>query len=176
MPTESPAAPSILQLSLGELEQELATTRRMLERVPEDKLDWKPHAKSMSLGQLAHHVARLSYWFTRTLADDAFDITAPMPRPEAPTTTQGLVEVFDATTAEMRQALAAADDAQLMRTWQMRAGDQVLQSMPKLSVLRVIGLNHIIHHRGQLSVYLRLLDVPLPSVYGPSADEQPSFG
>jgi uncharacterized damage-inducible protein DinB len=175
MSTESPAASSIVKLALGELEQELATTRRMLERVPEDKLAWKPHEKSFSLGQLAEHLARLSYWFTRTLADDSFDIAAPMPRPAPATSTRELLDIFDATTAEMRQALAAADDELLMRPWQMRAGDRVLQTLPKIGVLRVVGLNHIIHHRGQLSVYLRLLDVPLPSVYGPSADEQPTF-
>jgi uncharacterized damage-inducible protein DinB len=176
MSTESPAAPSLLQLSLGELEAELAGTRRMLERVPDDRLDWKPHARSMSLGDLAHHVARLPYWFTHTLAEPVFDVTAPMPRPPAPASTPALLELFDATTAEMRQALAAADDARLTRTWQMRAGDRVLQSLPTIAVLRTVGLNHLIHHRGQLSVYLRLLDVPLPPLYGPTADERPDFG
>jgi uncharacterized damage-inducible protein DinB len=173
--TETTAAPGIRQLAFGDLEPELATTRRLLERVPGDKLDWKPHEKSFSLGQLAHHVARLSSWVTRTLQADFFDVGAPMPRPEPPRSTQELLDVFDETTAEMRQALAAADDALLMKPWEMRHGDRVIQAMPKAAVIRTVGINHIIHHRGQLTVYLRLLNVPLPMIYGPSADERGGF-
>ena len=170
--TETAAAPGLRQIALGELEHELATTRRLLERVPGDKLDWKPHPKSFSLGQLAQHVAQLSFWITHTLAQDFFDVTAPFPRAEPAKSTQELLDIFDQKSAEMLQALGAADDAALMRPWQMRKGEQVLQTMPTLAVLRTIGLNHIIHHRGQLSVYLRLLDVPLPMMYGPTADER----
>lgn len=170
--TETAAAPGIKQLALGELEHELAVTRRLLERVPGDKLDWKPHEKSFSLGQLAQHVAQLSFWITHSLAVDFFDVAAPFPRAEPAKSTQELLDIFDAKTAEMRQALDAADDALLMRPWHMRSGEQVLQTMPTISVLRTVGLNHIIHHRGQLSVYLRLLDVPLPMMYGPTADER----
>jgi uncharacterized damage-inducible protein DinB len=170
--TDTAPAQNIRQLTLGELEHELATTRRLLERVPGDQLDWKPHEKSFSLGQLAQHVAQLPFWITHTLAEDFFDIAAPFPRREPARSTQELLDIFDRTTAEMHQALDAADDAALSRPWQMRNGEQVLQTMPKRAVIRTVGLNHLIHHRGQLSVYLRLLDVPLPMMYGPTADER----
>ena len=173
--TETGAAPGIRPLAFGDLEHELATTRRLLERVPGDKLDWKPHEKSFSLGQLAQHVAQLSFWITHTLAVDFFDVAAPMPRAEPATSTQELLDIFDQKRAEMLQALDAADDALLMRPWQMRNGEQVLQTMPTAAVIRGVGINHLIHHRGQLSVYLRLLDVPLPMMYGPTADERGGF-
>ncbi len=175
MSSELPAAPSIKQLALGDLEHELANNRAVLERVPDDRLDWKPHPKSFSLGELAVHVARLPFWITSTLRNDFFDLTGITHNAPA-TSRQALLDAFDQTAAEMRAALEATDDTALLRPWELRMGDQVLTRMPKLAVVRGMGISHFIHHRGQLTVYLRLLDVPLPPLYGPSADEQPRFG
>jgi uncharacterized damage-inducible protein DinB len=176
MSTESPAAPSLKQLALGDLDRELANSRAVLERVPDEHLDWKPHPKSFSLGSLALHVARLPYWIQNTLENDVFDLAAPMPRAAPPTSRQEILDTFEQTVAAMRAALDTADDAALLRPWEMRMGDKVLQRMPKLAVVRSFGISHFIHHRGQLTVYLRQLDVPLPPIYGPTADEQPNFG
>lgn len=173
--TEAAATPSLKAVALGDLEQELAVTRSLLERVPDDKLDWKPHEKSFSLGALATHVANLPFWITATVQNDFFDLAAVTHRPSAGNR-QELLELFEQTAAEMRAALAPADDAALLRTWELRMGDKVVMRMPKLAVIRGMGISHFIHHRGQLSVYLRLLDVPLPPMYGPTADERPSFG
>lgn len=173
--TEAAATPSLKSVALGDLEQELRVTRSLLERVPDDKLDWKPHEKSFSLGSLATHVANLPYWITATLQADFFDLSSVSHR--APVANgQELMKLFEDTAAEMRAALDAADDAELLRGWELRMGDKVLQRMPKMGVIRGMGISHFIHHRGQLSVYLRLLDVPLPPMYGPTADERPSFG
>lgn len=173
--TEAAATPSLKALALGDLEQELRVSRSLLERVPDDQLDWKPHEKSFSLGSLATHIANLPYWITATLRSDFFDLTGISHRPTAGNREE-LLRLFDDTAAEMRAALDSADDAALLRTWELRMGDKVLQRMPKLGVIRGMGISHFIHHRGQLSVYLRLLDVPLPPMYGPTADERPSFG
>jgi uncharacterized damage-inducible protein DinB len=175
MSTEAPATPSLKQLALGDLEHELANNRAVLERVPDGKLDWKPHPKSFSLGELAIHVARLPYWITSTLRADFFDLTGIGHNP-GPTSRQDILDAFDETAAEMRAALEATDDAALLRMWELRMGEKVLQRMPKLAVVRGFGISHFVHHRGQLTVYLRLLDVPLPPLYGPTADEQPNFG
>ncbi|HEX6913035.1 MAG TPA: DinB family protein [Longimicrobium sp.] len=175
MSTESPAAPSLKRVALGDLEHELANNRAVLERVPDDKLDWKPHPRSFSLGQLAIHVARLPFWITSTLQNDFFDLAGITHNAPA-ASRQDLLDAFDQTAAEMRAAMEAADDAALMRMWELRMGDRVLQRMPKIAVVRGFGISHFIHHRGQLTVYLRLLEVPLPPLYGPTADEQPSFG
>ena len=173
--TETAAAPSIKAIALGDLEHELRVSRTLLERVPDDNLDWKPHPKSFSLGALAAHVARLPFWITSTVQSDFFDL-ANVTHGSVPTSRQEILELFEQTAADMRQALDGATDAELMRMWELRMGDRVLQSMPKLAVIRGMGISHFIHHRGQLSVYLRLLDVPLPPMYGPSADERPNFG
>ena len=172
--TEAGAAPSLKAIALGDLEHELANSRAMLERVPDDRLDWKPHEKSFSLGSLALHVARLPFWITSTVQNDFFDL-ATATRGTPPTSRQEILDAFEQTVAEMRAALAAADDAALLRPWELRMGEKVLQRMPKIAVIRGFGISHFIHHRGQLSVYLRLLDVPLPPIYGPTADEQPNF-
>ena len=173
--TEPVLAPSLKQLALGDLNHELSTTRRLLERVPEEHLEWKPHEKSMTLGVLAQHVATIVYWITRTVQSDYFDI-ATIRRNPPPTTKQQILDAFQEKVDEMRHALDTADDATLMRPWQLRRGEQVLQTMPTLAVIRSMAINHMVHHRGQLSVYLRLLNVPLPPMYGPTADEQPNFG
>jgi uncharacterized damage-inducible protein DinB len=173
--TEPMVTPSLKQLALGDLNHELGTTRKLLERVPEEHLAWKPHEKSMTLGGLALHVATIPSWVTRVLAADHFDLATATRNPP-PSTLREIMDAFEDRVTSMRQALDAADDAALTQPWQLRRGEQVLQSMPRLAVIRAMAINHMIHHRAQLSVYLRLLNVPLPPMYGPTADEQPTFG
>lgn len=172
---EASTSPSLKQLALGDLNHELNTTRKLLERVPEAHLDWKPHDRSMTLGGLALHVATIPFWVSRVLSADFFDL-ATAGRNPPPTGLQEILDAFEERVAGMRQALDAADDATLTQPWQLRRGEQVLQTMPRVAVIRAMGINHMVHHRAQLSVYLRLLDVPLPPMYGPTADEQPVFG
>jgi uncharacterized damage-inducible protein DinB len=156
---------------LSELEQESQSTLRLLERVPEDRLSWRPHSKSMSLGKLALHVAQLPGAISRMALVDAID-APPFHQPEA-TSRQQLIEVYRTGLAAARSDLSQMDDARMMASWKVMKGDQVMMSMPRVALLRVLMLNHSYHHRGQLTVYLRMLDIPLPSVYGPSADENP---
>jgi len=158
---------------LPEFDHEMTTTRKVLERVPEDKFAWKPHAKSFSLGTLAAHVAMLPAWGEETLTRSEIDIAGGRP-PVAPASKAELMATFDKNVAAARSALAGKTDAELLATWTLKRGGRAIFSMPKTAVLRSFVLSHLIHHRGQLSVYLRLLDVPVPSIYGPSADE-PSF-
>lgn len=154
-----------------ELEQEGKTTRRVLERVPGEKLSWKPHPKSMSLGQLALHVAGTPGNVAQLLAAN-LDQPPSFGQPE-PKTSEEVLSAHDASLASAKTALTGWDDAKLMETWSMSAGGKTLMAMPRAGMVRAIMLNHWYHHRGQLTVYLRLLGVPLPSVYGPSADENP---
>ena len=164
---------TIVDALLPEFDHEMTTTRRVLERVPEDKFEWKPHAKSFSLGALAAHVAGLPTWGAETLARSEIDIADAQP-PEAPSSKAELMAAFDRNVAATRSALAGKTDAELLATWTLKRGGKPIFSMPKAGVLRSFVLSHLIHHRGQLCVYLRLLDVSVPSIYGPSADE-PSF-
>lgn len=160
---------------LPEFDQEMAGTRKTLERVPDDKFDWKPHAKSMTVRQLATHIALFPSWMVDTLKKDSFDYapTGGEPyKPPAMNSHADLVEVFDRDTAQAREALKSATDAQLMATWSLLAGGKTVFAMPRIAVLRSMVMNHMIHHRAQLGVYLRLNDVPVPAIYGPSADEQ----
>lgn len=154
-----------------ELEQEATTTRRVLERVPGDKLAWKPHPKSMSLGQLALHVANSPGNVAQLIAANR-DQPPSFAQPEAQTCDEVLA-AHDASIASAKTALNGWDDGKLMETWSMSAGGKTMMAMPRVGMVRAIMLNHWYHHRGQLTVYLRLLGVPLPSVYGPSADENP---
>ena len=163
----------IVDALLPEFDHEMTTTRKVLERVPEDKFDWKPHTKSFSLGALAAHVAGLPAWGTETLTQSEVDVAGSQP-PAAPPSKAELMATFDTNVATTRSALAGKTDGELMATWTLKRGGKAIFSMPKANVLRSFVLSHLIHHRGQLSVYLRLLDVPVPSIYGPSADE-PSF-
>ena len=168
---------SIQQNILAELDHELAVTRKVLERVPEDQLDYQPHPKSMKLGQLAAHIVNLLAFkqlFVEKEERDFLDANAPKPGP-TPTTSAELLARFDQYSASLRQALHDSSDEKLGQNFQLRRGDQVLMNRPKGAALRIMGLNHSIHHRGQLTVYLRLLDIPVPGVYGPSADEPGSF-
>ncbi len=163
---------AIADAFIGEIDQEAATTRRVLERVPADKLTWKPHEKSMSLGQLALHVATAP----GTVADLAKKNPAPPPESFEQTPAQSVDELLpalDQAVANAKETLAGFDDAAMMESWSVKAGDKTLLELPRVGLIRAIMLNHWYHHRGQLSVYLRLLDVPVPSIYGPSADENP---
>ena len=164
---------AIVDALLPEFDHEMTTTRKVLERVPEDKFEWKPHAKSFSLGALAAHVAGLPAWGAETLVRSDIDIAGAQP-PTAPSSKSELMAAFDRNVAATRSALAGKTDAELLATWTLKRGGKPIFSMPKTGVLRSFVLSHLIHHRGQLSVYLRLLDVAVPSIYGPSADE-PSF-
>jgi uncharacterized damage-inducible protein DinB len=160
---------------LNELELESMTTRRVLERVPTDKLGWKPHPKSMSLGALALHVAQSpGYIASQWAMKDVVDFGAMKAgASNDPTSTDAILAAHDASTTQAREALAAIGDEGMRKPWKGVAGGATIFDMPKAALVRSIVMNHTYHHRGQLSVYLRLLDVPVPSIYGPSADEQP---
>jgi uncharacterized damage-inducible protein DinB len=157
---------------LAELEQEAATTRRLLERVPGDQLAWRPHPKSMSLGQLAQHIAQTPGQIASMMAGDSFELPDFGEQPAATSTAQLLAD-FEADIALAKTTLNGWDDARAMASWSVIKGDKALMTMARIGFMRAIGLNHWYHHRGQLSVYLRELNVPLPSIYGPSADENP---
>jgi uncharacterized damage-inducible protein DinB len=163
---------TIAEALLPEFDREMAVTRKLLERVPDDQFDWQPHAKSMTLGRLAGHLAELAQWVAATITQSSLDISTP--RPEgytAPATRAAILELFDAQAAAARRAMVGRSDAELQAPWSLRRGAETVFTMPRATVLRMMVFNHIIHHRGQLSVYLRMHDVPLPSIYGPSADE-----
>jgi uncharacterized damage-inducible protein DinB len=155
---------------LPEFDHEMTVTRKLLERVPEDQFDWKPHQKSMSLGELAQHVATIPMWGAVTLGETELDVAGRPPLPPF-TTRHELLSFFDRNVADARRALAGRGDGELMVPWALKQGTRTIFSMPRAAVLRSFVLNHLVHHRGQLSVYLRLRDVALPSIYGPSADE-----
>jgi uncharacterized damage-inducible protein DinB len=162
---------SMIEALIQELEQEAQTTRRVLERVPGDKLGWKPHAKSMSLGQLAMHVATTPGGVSEVARKSPFD-ASKFSQPNA-TSAAELVPALDQGIATAKENLRAIGDAGLGAMWRLVDGDRELIAMPVGAMLRSIMLNHWYHHRGQLSVYLRELNVPVPSIYGPSADENP---
>jgi uncharacterized damage-inducible protein DinB len=157
---------------LQELEQEAQTTRRLLERVPNDRLDWRPHHKSRTLGQLAMHVAIVPGGVAEFVASPS-PAQAPQFQDPIPASASELVPALEDSIARAKKALRGLDDAAVTATWRMVAGDRELLALPRIAMLRSVMLNHWYHHRGQLSVYLRELDVPLPSIYGPSADENP---
>jgi len=159
---------------LPEFDHEMGTTRKVLERVPEGKPDWKPHDRSMTLARLAGHLAELPSMAVMTFQGNSFDFRAPGAPPRQPTvmTSRGqLLDVFDKNVAAARAAMAKASDEDLQQTWTLQSGGETIFSMPRIAVLRSMVLNHVIHHRGQLSVYLRMNDAKVPSIYGPSADE-----
>jgi uncharacterized damage-inducible protein DinB len=156
---------------VAELEQEAQTTKRVLERIPEDKLSWKPHPKSFSLGQLALHIAVLPGAIATAIVPDTREV--PQFSQAEAKSRQEILEAFSKGLATAKETLANMDDAKLAAAWRLvRNGNTVLSS-PRAAVVRSIMMNHLYHHRGQLSVYLRILNVPLPSIYGPSADENP---
>ena len=156
-------------IPLAEFDQEMTTTRRLLERVPDGKGEWKPHPKSFSLGHLAQLVSWMPGWITRTLREPSIDLAAGTGYSMESTAT--LLAEFDRNVKSAREALAGVTDAALDEPWSLKMGDKVLFTTPRGPTARQ-HLNHLIHHRGQLTVYLRELDVPLPSIYGPTADER----
>lgn len=156
---------------LQELEQEAPATRRVLERVPDKQLDWKPHEKSMTLGQLAMHVANLPGAIAEISTNKSFDVKTPIPRPGATSTSQVLA-LFDESIARAKVILSRMSDDQLATPWSMMNGSQELWSIPRGAFLRSVMLNHWYHHRGQLTVYLRQTGALVPAVYGDSADEK----
>ena len=166
----------INQSFLGELQQELKATRKVIERIPDDKLGWKPHEKSMTAGEIASHIAEMYSWGGATLKMDEIDL-APVGGPKwemfKGKTTAEILAKLDASFEATKAAIAeATDDAVWMKSWSLKMGGQAMMTMPKVACMRGMIMNHIVHHRGQLSVYLRMLDIPVPSIYGPSADEQ----
>lgn len=156
---------------IAELEQEAQTTRRVLERLPEDRLSWRPHPRSMSLGQLALHIATTPGAVAQVAALDTTE-RPQFDRPEARSKRE-ILEALEQSLAEAMEFLRGLDDTRATGTWTMMAGGKPVFSLPRIGVVRTIMLNHWYHHRGEMQVYLRLLDVPVPSVYGPTADENP---
>jgi uncharacterized damage-inducible protein DinB len=159
---------SIAETLLPEFDQEMKTTRRLLERVPTDKGTWKPHDKSFSVGHLAQLVSSMPGWITNTLTSEKLDLTRGAGYSYE--TTETLLEKFDKNVREAREAIVASTDADFDKPWSLTMGEKILMTAPRGSTTRQ-HINHLVHHRGQLSVYLRLLDVPIPSIYGPTADE-----
>lgn len=162
---------SIANALIAEIKQEAATARKCLERIPEDKFDWKPHEKSMTMSRLASHLGEMFQWTGPTLDHDVLDFATMDYKPFEPKSNAELLAHFDQSVAEAVDILNRTPDETFMQNWTMRNGDQVYFTMPKIAVMRTFVMNHIIHHRGQLSVYMRLNDIPVPSIYGPSADE-----
>jgi uncharacterized damage-inducible protein DinB len=167
----------LTELFLEELNAEVPATRRMLERVPEGRTEWKPHPRSTTLGYLATLVATIPSWVTMSIRQDELDLNPPgKPKPVPPTLGSGreLVQAFDGAVAGAREALGSTSDDFLRTPWKLLVSGKVVLEAPRYVVIRDSAINHLAHHRGQLSVYLRLLDVPVPSIYGPTADE-PGF-
>jgi uncharacterized damage-inducible protein DinB len=160
---------------LAEFQEELAATRRILDRVPADKLAWKPHEKSMSLGQLAMHIATVPAGIARITSTESFDALQGNFTPPLPKNTAEIHTALEETARSVETTLRKTDDAWAQAPWHLMAGNRELQTSPRCKVWRALMLNHWYHHRGQLTVYLRLLGVPLPVIYGPTADESP-FG
>jgi uncharacterized damage-inducible protein DinB len=155
---------------LAEFDHEMAVTRRLLDRVPADRLGWKPHARSMSMGRLATHLSEIPAWSVAVISGSSFNITGDyLPRECA--SIEEVLRSFDSSVAETRAALARISDAELGAPWSLLKDGQEVFSLPRVAALRGFLFSHVVHHRGQLSVYLRMNDVPLPAIYGPSADQ-----
>ena len=161
---------NISQALLPEFDHEMENTRKSLERVPEDKFSFKPHPKSMALGELATHLATINHWAEAIFGLDSFDVSTA-PRGLEFKTRAEVLAAFDTNTATARKAIADSTDAHFMKPWALKSGGNTIFTLPRAAVVRSFLLNHNIHHRAQLGVYLRLNDVPVPSIYGPSADE-----
>lgn len=156
---------------LAELQHEAGNSRKMIERVPTDKLIWRPHEKSMTIGRLATHIADIPIWFSRVINADEFDFATAVFNRDAKKDTQEILQLFDERLSEAVDLLQQASDEILNASCTFRRGDQIFFQLPRKTILRNFCYNHVYHHRGQLSVYLRLVDIPVPGMYGPSADE-----
>jgi uncharacterized damage-inducible protein DinB len=165
--------PSAAHALAAELDAEFPITRRVLERVPTDRLAWQPHAKSMTLGQLAHHLAAIPGLIAKFRQSDGLDMATRPSSYASGESTPAILATFDQSIAAMKAALADLEDGEATATWRLTFGDREIFARPRIGVMRTMCLNHMIHHRGELVVYLRLLDVPVPVVYGRSADENP---
>jgi len=167
---------AMIDALLPEFDMEMANTRKVLERVPDEKLGWRPHPKSWTMGALATHLAQLPGWMVETINRDELDLEPegkPYEPPKEVQSREDLLARFDASVKAGRAALAGATDAAMFQSWSLLKGGQKIMTMPRAAVARGFVLSHTIHHRAQLGVYLRLVDVPVPSIYGPSADEKP---
>jgi uncharacterized damage-inducible protein DinB len=158
---------------LAELEAETATTRRVLERLPADRYAWTPHPKSLTAGQLAQHVATIPGYIARVARTEGMDVASRGLQYDSCDSPAALLATLDASVAAAREALDALDEPASRAIWRITAGDRELVAIPRLAAMRTVGLNHHYHHRGELVVYLRLMDVPVPIIYGRSADESP---
>jgi len=161
---------------LPEFDNEMANTRKTLERVPLEKFDWKPHEKSTAMGGLATHLSNIPTWAGHTIDQDSLDLAPggkPLPPIERAKSQAELLATFDGNVAKARAAIADASDAELFKPWSLMMNGNTMLTLPKIAVLRSFVMNHLIHHRAQLGVYLRLNDIAVPSIYGPSADENP---
>jgi len=174
--TDTAASPSSRPAAFGDLEGELATTRRVLERVPDEHWDWRPHEKSMTLGRLAGHLAELAFLGAAVVQRDSFDPSSDRPAGAGPANREELLRTFDQAASALTSAVNGAAADAWGQTWQLTFQGQVFVSLPRAAALRLMAISHPIHHRGQLTVYLRLLGVPVPSIYGPTADEAPFRG
>jgi len=163
---------TFMQSFSKELEREAITTRKMLERVPADKFDWKPHEKSMTLGRLATHIAENFKWITEIKNMDDYDFATKVFKPNVAASQEELISIFQTNLETAINDLLLMTDEDFNKTWVVRAGEKVMYNTPKKVAIRGWAFSHHIHHRGQLSVYLRLLDIPVPGMYGPSADER----
>ena len=165
---------AISRALLPEFDHEMSNTRKTLERIPENDFTWQPHPKSMTLGRLAGHVAEMPGWAVPAIGQDSLDIAplgSPRPQGTVARSRQHVLDLFDKNVADARAAIAGATDEQLMQPWSLLVGGRTIFTMPKIAVLRSMVMNHTIHHRAQLGVYLRLNNIPVPALYGPSADE-----
>jgi uncharacterized damage-inducible protein DinB len=161
---------------LPEFDHEMANTRKTLERVPHEKFDWKPHEKSMAMGGLATHLSNIPTWAIYTIDQDSLDLAPggkPLPPAELAKSREDLLALFDSNTSKARTAISGASDADLFKPWMVMSNGNTILTLHKIAVLRSFMMNHMIHHRAQLGVYLRLNDIPVPPIYGPSADESP---
>ncbi len=162
---------SIAESMVAEIGHEAATTRRLLERLPEQHFGWKPHEKSMTLGRLAGHIAEIPGWISTIVEKDEFDVAASGRTPAVHKTRAEVIQLFDANVAKITEVLKRQTDQRMMAPWRLKKAGQLIFELPRVAMVRAMGMTHVVHHRGQLSVYLRLKDVPLPSIYGPTADE-----
>ena len=165
---------SISKSLLPEFDHEMATTRKVLERVPDDKFDWKPHPRSTAMGGLATHVANIPTWTINSMTQESLDLApggVPVPPMQPAAGHDELLKFFDENVGKAREVIASSADDAFFVPWSLMMNGKTIMTLPRVAVVRSFVLNHLIHHRGQLSVYLRLNDIPVPSIYGPSADE-----